>query len=61
MFIVTCKSCDLAQDRNADGSGNSAGFHSQPSQLFGDFQSVSIDSVSSETPLALNSGSSWFS
>ena len=61
MFIVTWMPCDRAQDRNAVGSGNSAGFHSQPSHWLGLFQSVSTDSVSSDTPLAWNSGSSWFS
>jgi hypothetical protein len=61
MFSVTWSCCDLAQARNADGSGNSAGFHSHPSHWLGLFQSVSTDNVSSDTPLALNSGSSWFS
>src|SRR5579875_1557155 len=61
MFSVTWMPCDVAQFRNAWGSGNSAGFHSHPSHWFGDFQSVSTDSVSSDTPLALNSGSNWFS
>src|ERR1700722_2240158 len=61
MFIVTWMPWDLAQDRNAEGSLNSAGFHSQPSHWLGLFQSVSTDRVSSDTPLALNPGSSWFS
>src|ERR1700761_9088191 len=61
MFSVTWIPCDAAQARNPCGSGNSAGFHSQPSQSLGDFQLVSTDSVSSGTWLARKAGISVFS
>src|SRR5579875_2214962 len=61
MFSVTWMPCCFAQSRNACGSGNSAGFHSQPSQELGDFQSVSTDRVSSGTWWARKAGISVFS
>ena len=53
-------SWDSAQAVNAVGSGKSEGFHSQPSHVFGLFQSVSTDRSSRDTPLALNAGRTVF-
>ena len=50
MFNVTSMPRECAHCKNELGSGNSALSHSHPSQLLGDFQSVSSDSVSSGTP-----------
>jgi hypothetical protein len=61
MFSVTWMPCFAAQPRNARGSGNSAGFHSQPSQELGDFQLVSTESVSSGTWCERKAGTSEFS
>jgi hypothetical protein len=49
MLSVTWMPCCLAQVRNACGSGNREGFHSQPFQSLGDFQLVSTDRVSRGT------------
>ena len=60
-FKVTSMPWECAHARNEAGSGKSEAFHSQPSQLFGDFQSVSTDRSSSGTLFARNCGISVFS
>src|SRR5258708_40060056 len=60
-FRVTSMPWDLANFRNACGSGNSAGVHSQPPHWLGDFQSVTTERSSSGTLLARNAGISVFS
>ena len=61
MFNVTWIPCAAAQLRKPAGSGKSDGFHSHPSQSFGDFQLVSTDSVSSGTWLARKAWNRVFS
>src|SRR5271163_4283738 len=56
MFNVTSMPCELAQWKNEVGEGKSDGFHSQPFQSFGAFQSVSSERVLRGTSLATNSG-----
>ena len=49
MLSAVCRPIECAQLKYAFGSGNSAGFISQPSQALGDLKSVSVTSTSSGT------------
>ena len=56
MFKVTSTPFPAAQCKKAAGSGKKVGFHSQPFQSLGAFQSVSRDSVSRGTWWATKAG-----
>ena len=56
MFKVTSMPWELRPVEEEVGEGKSDGFHSQPFQSFGAFQSVSSERVLSGTWFATNSG-----